>query len=404
MRSLLVLLLLAPAAPAQETPTPVLTGAEFARRRAALAERLGDGAIALDAGPLGDVGSDANTYIFDFRYLTGIHDDRGILVLAGGKPAVFVGDATKTAPGIESVHPVESFPEWAKRNLAGEKKVYTKLRGKNLEALGTAAPDLEVVGRRLGRELTAMRLVKASVEVDLIRKTSDATCAAHREAMAALRPGMNEKKIEELIVSTFRKHGCPELGFPPICASGKNGTILHYFRNNKEIPADTLMVIDIGAGIENYVTDITRTLPTSGKYTEEQRRHYQCVLDAQKAAEAVLRPGATFIDLERAARKVFTDRGLTKWSYAYSKDRSVLHGLGHQVGMAVHDSSFGYRSPFKAGMVVTIEPGWYDKDRNYGIRIEDIYLVTEDGFDRLSASAPREIDEIEAAMAAGREF
>jgi Xaa-Pro aminopeptidase len=121
------------------------------------------------------------------------------------------------------------------------------------------------------------------------------------------------------------------------------------------------------------------------------------VLDAQKAAEAVCKPGATFSDLERAARKVFETRGMTDWSYAHAKDFSVRHGLGHYVGMAVHDSG-SYREKFSAGMVITIEPGWYDKDAGYGIRIEDTYVITKDGFERLSAGAPREIEEIEALM------
>ena len=212
-----------------------------------------------------------------------------------------------------------------------------------------------------------------------------------------------EKELDELVRSTFKKEGCPEVGFPPILGSGKNGTILHYMKNNQEIPKETLIVCDIGAAIDNYVTDITRTLPTSGKYSDEQRKHYQCVLDAQKAAEAILKPGATFVDLERAARKVFEDRGLRKWSYAHSNDGQVRHGLGHYVGMSVHDSG-GYRERFEPGMVLTIEPGWYDKDAGYGIRIEDIYLVTKDGCERLSAGAPREMEEIEKAMKGKRDF
>jgi Xaa-Pro aminopeptidase len=117
-----------------------------------------------------------------------------------------------------------------------------------------------------------------------------------------------------------------------------------------------------------------------------------------------LKPGVSFVDLERAARKVFEERELTKWSYAHSKDLSVRHGLGHTVGMAVHDSQAGYAEPFKAGMVITIEPGWYDKDNGYGIRIEDTYLVTKDGFERLSAAAPREVDEIEKIMKEKKEY
>ena len=123
------------------------------------------------------------------------------------------------------------------------------------------------------------------------------------------------------------------------------------------------------------------------------------MLDAQKAAEAILKPGSNFVALERAARKVFEERGLTQWSYAHSKDGTVRHSLGHTVGMAVHDSqSRDYSEPFKAGMVITIEPGWYDKDSGYGIRIEDTYVITKTGFERLSAGAPREIAEIEKIM------
>jgi len=387
----------------QETPESLrLPESEFARRRVAIQERFRDGAIAVDAGPLGEVGSDKNTPVFDFKYLTGFHDNEGIFVLSGKKSAVFVSEQRK-APGIDQVLPLSQFPEWVQENLSKQTRVYTKLRARNLTVISEAAPGVEVVGGRLGAELTKLRLIKGEAELKLMRKAADATNAAHRAAMKALKPGMNEHQIEELIISTFRKEGCPELGFPPIIAAGRNGTILHYMKNEMEIPKDTSMVIDIGAAIENYVTDITRTLPTSGKYEEMHRLHYQCVLDAQKAAEAVCKPGATFNDLERAARKVFEDRGMTDWSYAHSKEGSVRHGLGHYVGMAVHDSG-NYYEKFAPGMVITIEPGWYDKKEGYGIRIEDTYVITKDGFERLSAGAPREIEEIEALMKGKKEY
>jgi len=396
MRVLLLLLALLP----QDAPAPLRLGREeFARRRALLLERIPDGALALDAGPLGEVGADANTPIFDFKYLSGVHDPDGVLVIAGGKLVVFA--AVDAAPGADAVRPVADWPAWAAEHLAG-KKVYTKLRRKNLDVLAEA-PNVEVVGQRLSAELVRLRLIKGEVELRLMRKAADATNRAHVAAMRALKPGMNEREIHELVVGTFKKEGCPELGFPPIVGSGKNGTVLHYMKNNEEIPAGTLMVCDIGAAIENYVTDITRTLPTSGKFTDEQRVHYECVLGAQKAAEEQLKPGATFWDLEKAAREVFEKRGLTKWSYAHSKDGGVRHGLGHYVGLAVHDSGT-YREKFLPGMVITIEPGWYDKDAGYGIRIEDTYVVTADGFERLSAGAPREVDEIEKLMAGKREF
>lgn len=386
----------------QASPSAIsLPDEEFARRRARLAELLPGGAVALDTGPLAEVGSDANTPLFDFKYLTGFHDPEGILVLSGGRAVAFASEPDRAAGRGEglTVLPLDRFDAWAAEHLKGAERIYTKLRRKNLDRLSRAAPGAELVGGRLAAELARLRLLKSEAEVRLIRKASDATCAAHRAALRALRPGINERAIQELVESTFRKEGCPELGFPSICGSGRNGTILHYMKNDQPVPPDTLMVLDIGAAIENYVTDITRTLPTSGRFSPDQRRAYQTVLDAQKAAEAALKPGATFSDLDAAARRVFEERGLTKWSYAHSRDGSVRHALGHYVGMAVHDSG-SYREPFRPGVVLTIEPGWYDKDAGYGIRIEDIYLVTADGFERLSASAPREIDEIEKAMAA----
>jgi Xaa-Pro aminopeptidase len=387
----------------QETPESLrLPESEFIRRRAALLERFKDGAIAVDAGPLGEVGSDKNTPVFDFKYLTGFHDNEGIFVLTEKKSVVFVSEMRKAA-GIDLVLPLSQFPSWVEENLPKQARVYTKLRGKNLTVISEAAPAVEVVGGKLGAELTRLRLIKGEAELRLMRKAADATNAAHLAAMKTLKPGMNEREIDALVVSTFKKEGCPDLGFPPIIAAGRNGTVLHYMKNEKEIPKDTMMVIDIGAAIENYVTDITRTLPTSGKYNEVHRKHYQCVLDAQKAAEAVCKPGATFNDLERAARRVFEERGMTEWSYAHSKDGSVRHGLGHYVGMAVHDSG-NYYEKFSPGMVITIEPGWYDKEAGYGIRIEDTYVITKDGFERLSAGAPREIEEIEAAMKAKKEY
>jgi Xaa-Pro aminopeptidase len=407
-RRLAVLALLASLAlegRAQESPERLRIGAaEFARRRADLAAKLGDGVLAIDAGPLREPGNDANTPVFDFKYLTGVHDDDGLLVLTGRKSVLFVGEPEKVSgAGVEEVLPAARFEEWAAANLAGQARVYTKLRQKHLDELKKAAPATEVVGGRLGAEIIRLRLIKSDLEMALMRKAADATNKALVAAMRKVRPGLNEREVQDVILATFKKEGCPEIGFPPICGSGKNGTVLHYMANKEPIPADTLMVCDVGAAIDNYVTDITRTVPTSGRFGEEQRKHYQCVLDAQKAAEAVLAPGATFSDLERAARKVFEDRGLLKWSYAHSEDRSVRHGLGHYVGMSVHDSGT-YREKFAAGMVITIEPGWYDKDAGYGIRIEDTYLVTKDGFDRLSAGAPREIEEIEKVMSARKEY
>ncbi len=388
----------------QEAERPLrISKAEFDQRRAALARRLPGGALVLDAGVLKGPGDDENAPILDFKYLTGFHDAEGLLVLKDGKAHVFTGDPGRADTGAEEIHDVSRFPEWAAANLAGKARVFARLRGKHLELLQKAATGAEVVAGPLRDELVRMRLVKSESEVRLIRKASEATAAAFDGIMKGLKPGMNEKGIQEIVLGAFKANGCPEVGFPPILGAGRNGTILHYMDNDKEVPEGTLLLCDIGASCDGYSTDITRTFPVSGRFSPEQRRHYQCVLDAQKAAEKALRPGAGFGALERAARAVFEERGLTKWSYAHSKDRSVAHMIGHYVGMNVHDSGT-YREKFAPGMVVTIEPGWYDKDAGYGIRIEDLYLVTPEGFERLSAGAPREIDEVERAMRPRKDY
>src|SRR6185503_5022435 len=153
----------------QEVPEALrLPESEFARRRTELAERLPDGAVAVDAGPLAEVGSDANTPVFDFKYLTGFHDNEGILVLAGKKAAVFVSDPRKV-PGIETVLRVDQFEAWAAENLAKQPRIYTKLRAKNLTALTGAVANVQLVGSKLGTELTRLRLIKGESELRLMR-------------------------------------------------------------------------------------------------------------------------------------------------------------------------------------------------------------------------------------------
>lgn len=394
---ILPLLLLA-AAPRQEVPQN-----EFAKRRAVLAEKCGDGVVVLDAGRMvgGEAGIDENTPTLDFKYFTGAQIDDAVLVLVPAEKEEFLfvpGDAKKvqTETGVRNVLALEKFDGFVTDVLPAAKKFHVKPGGRSRKKIAGAHKEAEFVDD-VGTIATSMRLIKSEAELACMRKAAVATCAAHVEAMKSCRPGMNEKELQKVIEETFHREGGTGLAFPSIVGSGKNGTILHYMRNEEEMPKDSLVVMDIGAEYRGYAADITRTIPTGGKFTEEQRKAYQCVLDAQRAAETILKPGVTWRDLETAARKVFEEREMTKWSYGHSKDRAVRHGLGHYVGLSVHDCGF-YRDAMKEGMVVTIEPGWYDKDQGWGIRIEDTYVVTKDGCERISAAAPREIEEIETRM------
>jgi len=382
---------------------PIIDAKEFASRRATLMEKFADGVVLIDAGLIqaGEAGIDANTPWFDFFYLTGVQPKDGLLVLLpADKKALLFADGDAKAllekTGVDKVYARAKFDEVAKELLGAAKVIYTKVRQNVKDAVVKAIGDKDKLKGSVASQLTAMRVVKTEAEIAMMKKCADATNKAHLAAFKTMKPGMNEKEIQKLIEDTFKAEDCDELSFPSIIGSGKNGTILHYMKNTEKIAEGTLVVCDIGAGYRGYATDITRTIPSSGKFNDEQKKAYQCVLDAQKAAEGVCKPGANFGDLERAAAKVFAERGLNDWSYCGSRDMGVRHGLGHYVGLAVHDSGT-YREAFAPGMVITIEPGYYNKEKGWGIRIEDIYVITKDGFDRLSTS-PREVDEIEKLM------
>ncbi len=390
---------------------PTIPKSEYAERRAALLEKLGgDGVVVIAAEKLlpGMSGIDANTPKFDYTYLAGYHAEGDLLVIVSGEkePFIFTNERVekvKGLSGVERVLPRAKWDAFLKDVLPGAKTVFTRVRAAAKTQIEEAAPDAAInpKGKTPAGQLTRLRMVKSKTEIEMMKKAADATNKAHIAAMKACRSGLNEGELQKVIEDTFKKEGCDGLGFPSIVGSGKNGTILHYMENSKDIPEGTLVVCDIGASHQGYVTDITRTLPTDGKYSDDQKAAYQCVLDAQKAAEKILKPGVNFGELEAAAQAVFAERKLTKWSYAHARDFSVRHGLGHFVGLSVHDSGV-YQQGLPEGAVITIEPGWYDKDKAYGIRIEDIYLVTKDGFERWSAGAPREVEEIEKIMAEAR--
>ncbi len=373
----------------QDTPRGIPAG-EFEERRARLMERIKDGPGVLDSGP---VGRPAAAY--DFRYLFNYHEEDAVAVFSDGKVHLFVKDTKAAAEksGLAGVRARSEFEAFAEEDFPKAAKVYTRLRAANLEVVKKHAA--KVVGT-LGDEVTRLRLIKSKAEQEMTRTATRISCEAHVKALKALRPGMNEKDIQKIYQEEFKAQGAVA-GYGYICGAGINGCTLHYSANDKEIPEDTLMVCDCGAAYAGYVADVTRTFPTGGKFSKEQASKYQLVRDAQTAAEKLLKPGATQRQLHAAAAQVFADAGQTKWAFSHSEDPQVRHGLGHFVGLYVHDSGSG-TTKLEPGMVITIEPGWYDKDQKWGIRIEDMYLVTKDGFERLSAGAPREIEEIEKAM------
>jgi len=255
--------------------------------------------------------------------------------------------------------------------------------------------------RQIADRLAAMRQVKSPGELALLRRAIELSIDAHLEAMRMLRPGLHEYEVAARMEYVHKRGGCEREAYAPIVGASFNSTVLHYNDLRAELRDGDLVVLDVGCEYSNYTADITRTLPANGKFTPRQREIYEIVLGAQNAVLAALKPGMT---LSRNG-----SRSLYRIAYDYidshSKDihgrslgRYFIHGLGHHIGLQVHDVGDPAR-PLEPGMVVTIEPGIYIPEENLGARIEDIVLVTETGYELLTARLPRTIEEIEKLMA-----
>jgi Xaa-Pro aminopeptidase len=235
--------------------------------------------------------------------------------------------------------------------------------------------------------LDAMRRVKDAQEIERLRLAGRIGALGLKEAMRSARPGMYEYQVAALAEFIFSWHGASGPAFYPIVGSGPNSCILHYSRNHRIIAAGEIVVMDFGADYRYYQSDITRTFPISGRFSEEQASLYQVVLEAQKAALEKVRPGSSFDALSEAVKQVLERYGYAKY---------LTHGVSHYVGMSVHD--VGNSEPFEPGVVLTVEPGIYMPDKNLGIRIEDTVLVTKDGYEVLTKTVPKELIEIEKLM------
>lgn len=239
--------------------------------------------------------------------------------------------------------------------------------------------------------IDALRLTKSDYEIDCLANAITITTWSMGEALKAITPGAYEYEPQGLLEGNFTRLGSERTAFHSIVGSGPNSCALHYEKNDREMQAGELLVMDVGARWKYYSADVTRTFPVSGRFTPRQREVYQTVLDAQTAAFEAAQPGVTMRELDAVARKLITERGFGP-DHKYFK-----HGLGHWIGLYVHD--VGAYGPILPGMTFTIEPGIYIDEENLGVRIEDDYLMTETGAIKLSDGIPSAPDAIEALMA-----
>jgi len=250
--------------------------------------------------------------------------------------------------------------------------------------------------------IAKLRLIKSTEEIESLRTAIDKTRIGIEAMMKATNPGMFEYEIEAHYDFAAKLNGVQERAFHTIAASGANATVLHYESNNSQTKDGDLILFDLGCSWNNYAADISRTFPVNGKFDERQKEVYTAVLDVEKAVIEKIKPGVKMSELNKLAKNLLTEKcrelGLISDN---DKDEDVLkyyyHSIGHSLGLDTHDVG-GREFTLEPGMVITIEPGLYIKDESLGVRIEDDILVTEDGYENLSAAIIKEIADIEAFM------
>ncbi len=270
----------------------------------------------------------------------------------------------------------------------------------------------------LGYHLGVARRVKSASEIEALSRSADIAASAQSAAMRLGRPGIWENELEASLLATYRTRGAEGPAYEPIVGGGVRATFLHYRANNQRIEAGELVLIDAGCELDGYASDITRTFPVSGRFTQPQRDLYTCVLQSQRAAFAACKPGATLEVVHQAAVKVLAqgliDLGVVKGSLGEVIESGLyrpyyMHQTSHWIGLDVHDpcpyrDEAGEAVKLEPGMVLTIEPGLYfgvdatspPAFSGIGIRIEDDVLVTAQGCYNLTSAVPSEINAIEA--------
>ena len=360
----------------------------------------------------------------NFRYLTGIDNEPGAVVLFDPKnpnpkrrtilflqpvnPEMDVWDGyrdhisqeLRDRYGFDTVMRTNALPRFLSEAARRTKKLaclhptaaYTQPVTPDLDIfqkIAARTPGCSIVD--MSDAIINLRLIKSPAEVQQIQSAIKATHNGLNALMGKLKPGVGERDLHNALVGGFAQAGSIRNAFDPIVGSGHNATILHYKENTGVCKDGDLIVVDSGAEINGYASDITRALPANGKFTKEQAKLYNIVLKAQEAAIKAVKPGATMTQVDEASRKVIRDAGYGD---------QYLHGVGHHLGLETHDPSPDVK--LKPGMVVTIEPGIYLQDKSIGIRIEDDILVTEKGNRNLSSMIPKTVAKVEAAIKAAK--
>lgn len=426
----------------------------FFNRRTALLERMEEGVAIIASAPHLHRSNDTE-YPYrqnsDFYYLSGFEESNAVLVL------IKTPDATKTILYVEAYNAEYALWNGAKLGIdnarirfqvdeirdsalytseikdilrehinlyidlfdTSEVLIQAKAAAKSLRETRGVKRHIRAF-RDVTHVIRTLRLIKTTEEIDTIRRAIELTACAHHQAMRVCRPGMMEYQLQARMSYVFLDGGASAEAYGAIVAGGNNANTLHYVDNRDELCDGDLVLIDAACEIDLYASDITRTFPVNGTFSEVQKEVYNAVLDVQLRVIDAIKPGVKRDWLQQYSEELLCD-ALIKLGILYGEREALIeakehkkyapHGIGHWMGLDVHDpcpyvDEEGESLTFEAGMVMTIEPGLYfraddesvpERFRGIGIRIEDDILVTEEGHENLSSMIAKTVDEIEAA-------
>ena len=406
---------------------------EFAGRRQALCESLEDDSQVLLFGktmvPAGVRFRQDN----DFFYFSGIEDLNAVLHIDPAMcdavlflPAQTAREASRDgwnllyqesaaeAHGFAGIHPLTYLQEFlSRRRTGGPQTLYVRLsestevdQSRSDIAIFTARRMANPFGtypsedawraetlrerfpyyelRDIAPHIDPLRMIKTTREIDALRRNGWVSAEAHVRAFEVTRVGGWEYEIEAEATHTMLKYGAEGAGYPAIVGAGPNSNVWHYQESSRQLQDGDIIVMDYGASMGYLTIDITRTWPASGEFTELQERAYRCVLEAEKAIIAAMKPGVTRQETREIAAAIFEKHGFAN---------QYPGGAGHFVGMSVHDVG-DYSLPLQAGMVIAVEPIIDIPEEELHVRIEDTILITDDGAEVLSAHVPKELEEV----------
>ncbi len=417
----------------------------FVDNRKRLAKKLKPGSLAIvGANDILPSNADATLPFVqnsDLYYLTGIDQEESVLLFFPEasdeklREVLFVRETSEhiavwegqkltkerasELSGIKNVRWLQDFDNIFRDLMIEARRVYLNSNEHRRAHIAVETREIRFIKRcqsefplhryeRLAQLMHELRPIKSDAEIELLKEACRITELGFRRVLAFVKPGVKEYEVEAEYIHEFLRHGASGFAYTPIIGSGKNNCALHYLDNDQVCKGGDLLLMDVAARYANYNADMTRTIPVNGKFTDRQKAVYEAVLRTVRHADSILRPGVLLKDYEKEVGKFVEGElvglGLLEEAKIADQDpdkplykKYFMHGTSHQLGIDVHDVGAAWRK-VEQGMVFTIEPGIYIPDENFGVRLENDYLIGPSGNTDLMASIPIEVKDIEDGM------